>query len=183
METSLLWGGLYQDIRMGIPRGSSSSPLLGAFYLMELDRKMEKLDVKYFRYMDDILILAPTRWKLRKAIRMLNQTFNELKLEQHPDKTLIGRTEHGFDFLGYHIKPGRLSVSLKTIKNFMERIALLYEQCADINRIGQYVLKWFQWVQSGGCMILIVTGHPQESILLFSHYLCIPNAHVYSIVN
>ena len=46
---------------------------------------MEKLDVKYFRYMDDILILAPTRWKLKKAIRGLNQTFNELKLEKHPD--------------------------------------------------------------------------------------------------
>jgi len=27
------WGGLYQDIRRGIPRGASLSPLLGAFYL------------------------------------------------------------------------------------------------------------------------------------------------------
>ena len=96
------WGGLYQDIKRGIPRGSSLSPLLGAFYLIELDKKMEKLDVKYFRYMDDILILASTRWKLKKAIRVLNQTFNEPKLEKHPDKTLIGRIEHGFDFLGYH---------------------------------------------------------------------------------
>ncbi len=29
----------------------------------------EKLDVKYFHYMDVVLILAQTRWKLRKAIR------------------------------------------------------------------------------------------------------------------
>jgi len=43
------WGGLYQDFKKGIPRGSSLSPLLGAFYLMELDRKMAGLDVKYFR--------------------------------------------------------------------------------------------------------------------------------------
>jgi len=48
---------------------------------------MEKLEVKYFRYMDDILIQASTRWKLKKAIRVLNRTFNELRLEQHPDKT------------------------------------------------------------------------------------------------
>jgi len=96
------WGGLYQDISRGIPRGSSLSPLLGAFYLMELDKKMKKLEVKYFRYMDDILILATTRWKLKKAIRVLNQTFDELKLEKHPDKTSIGRIEKGFDFLGYH---------------------------------------------------------------------------------
>jgi len=103
------WGGLYQDIKRGIPRGSSLSPLVGAFYLLELDRKMAKLDVKYFRYMDDILILAETRWKLKKAIRVLNQTFNELKLEKHPDKTLIGKAEHGFDFLGYFLKPDSLN--------------------------------------------------------------------------
>jgi len=36
---------------------------------------MERLDVKYVRYMDDILILAKTRWKLKKAIKVLNQTF------------------------------------------------------------------------------------------------------------
>lgn len=110
------WGGLYQDIKKGIPRGSSLSPLLGAFYLLGLDQKMEKLDVKYFRYMDDILILAPTRWKLKKAIRVLNQTFNELNLEKHPDKTLIGRTERGFDYLGYFLKPDELTVSDKTVK-------------------------------------------------------------------
>ena len=143
------WGGLYEDIKKGIPRGSSLSPLLGAFYLMELDQKMERMDVKYFRYMDDILILAPTRWKLKKAIRVLNQTFNELKLEQHPDKTLIGRTERGFDFLGYFLKPGELTVSEKTIKRFVKRIARLYEQGADSVRIGQYVLKWLQWVLAG----------------------------------
>jgi hypothetical protein len=146
-------GGLYRDMRKGIPRGSSLSPLLGAFYLLGLDRKLKKMDVKYFRFMDDILILAPSRWKLKKAIRLLNQTFNELKLEKHPDKTLLGRTERGFDFLGYFIKPGRLSVSLKTIKNFAERIARLYEQGADSVRIGQYVLKWVQWVRAGNVTI------------------------------
>ncbi len=126
LNRTVEWGGLYQEINRGIPRGSSLSPLLGAFYLNDLDQKMEKLGVKYFRYMDDVLILAPTRWKLRKAIRVLNQTFNELKLEQHPDKTLIGRTEKGFDFLGYHFKPGMLSVAKKTVHNFLERITRLY---------------------------------------------------------
>lgn len=50
---------------------------------------------------------------------MLNQTFNELRLEQHPDKTLIGRTERGFDFLGYHFDLDGLSVAKKTVENFL----------------------------------------------------------------
>ncbi len=82
--------------------------------------------MKYFRYMDDILILAPKRWKLRKAIRVMNQTFNQLNLEQHPDKKLIGRTERGFDFLGYHFNADGLSVAEKTIERLMERIAQIY---------------------------------------------------------
>ncbi len=139
------WGGLYHDIKKGIPRGSSLSPLLGAFYLLELDQKLEKLDLKYYRYMDDVLIFAPTRWKLRKAIKVLNQTFNELKLEQHPDKTIIGRTERGFDFLGYHFTPMELTVADNTIERFIERISRLYEQGADSVRIGQYVRRWVGW--------------------------------------
>ena len=74
------------------------------------------------------LILTPTRWKLKKAIQVLNLTFNELKLEQHRGKTLIGRIERGFGFLGYFIKPDILSVFLKTTINFLEHIGRLHEQ-------------------------------------------------------
>jgi hypothetical protein len=122
------WGGLYWDVKQGISRGSSLSPLLGAFYLLNLDQRLQKVDVKYFRYMDDVLILAPTRWKLREAIRVLNQTFNELSLEKHPDKTFIGRIEKGFDFLGYPFSPEGLSVAGKTIEKFLARAVRLYEQ-------------------------------------------------------
>ena len=126
---------------------------------------MEKLDVKYFRYMDDILILAPTRWKLRKAIRVHNQTFSELKLEKHPDKTLIGKVERGFDFLGYFLKPYSLDVSEKTVERFMERIFRLYEQEPPNKiekRLGGYVLRWVRWVRTGLRMGLGEKGRTQQ---------------------
>jgi hypothetical protein len=41
-----------------------------------------------------------------------------------------------------------LSIADKTIERFKERIARLYEQGADIHRIWQCVLKWFQWARS-----------------------------------
>ena len=149
------WGGLYQDISRGIPRGSSLSPLIGALYLMDLDQKMKKLDVRYFRYMDDILILAPTRWKLKKAIRVLNQTFNELKIEKHPEKTVIGRIERGFDFLGYRFKPDGLSLAKKTITNFVTKALRLYEQESPqrrMRRLGEYEDRWRRWTNSGGML-------------------------------
>lgn len=47
-------------------------------------------------------MLAPTRHKLRRAVKIINETLSSLGLEKHPDKTFIGRVERGFDFLGYH---------------------------------------------------------------------------------
>ncbi len=48
---------------------------------------------------DSSNIELPPRWKLRKAIRVLNQIFNKLNLEQNPDKILISRVESEFYFL------------------------------------------------------------------------------------
>ena len=49
----------------------------------------------------DVIVLAKTRWHLRKAVRTVNQHSNQLKVAQAPDKTFIGRIEKGLDFLGY----------------------------------------------------------------------------------
>jgi hypothetical protein len=47
--------------------------------------RLKETGLTYARFMDDWVILAPTRWKLREAIRLVNQTLAELHVEQHPD--------------------------------------------------------------------------------------------------
>lgn len=98
MRRTVHYGGLYRDITRGISRGCPLSPVIGAFYLKIVDDRLSRSGVYYVRYMDDVLILAATRWKLRRAVKMLNQCFTVLKLEQHPDKTFIGRIEKGFGY-------------------------------------------------------------------------------------
>ncbi|WP_156363930.1 hypothetical protein [Pseudomonas mandelii] len=63
---------------------------------------MTRLDVFYLRFMDDVLVLAPTHHKLRWAVRVVNDLLDELDLFKHPDKTYIGRIEWGFTFRGRH---------------------------------------------------------------------------------
>ncbi len=143
--------GLYRDVRRGLCRGCPLWPLLGALYLQALDRRLERLGLFYVRFMDDWVAMAPTRWKLRQAIKLVNQTLNELKLSKHPDKTFIGRIECGFDFLGYHFSPGGLSLAPQTIERFKARMARLYEQGADRGRLGQYThLRWYCARAAGG---------------------------------
>jgi len=40
----------------------------------------EKAGYFYVRIMDDWGILVPTRWKLKQAVRIVNQTLAQLKL-------------------------------------------------------------------------------------------------------
>lgn len=49
-------GGLFWDYRKGIALGSPLSPIIGAFFLTELDEAFEKLGLFYIRFMDDILV-------------------------------------------------------------------------------------------------------------------------------
>jgi hypothetical protein len=76
-------GGLYWEHKKGIALGSPVSPIIGAFFLSELDAALEKLGLFHVRFMDDILVLAPTRWKLRKAVRLVNQVLASLRLSKH----------------------------------------------------------------------------------------------------
>ncbi len=75
---------------------------------------MERLGLFYVRFMDDVLVLAPSRWKLRRAVRAVNEILQTLRREKHPDKTFIGRIEKGFDFLGYHFGPNKPSLPSST---------------------------------------------------------------------
>ena len=103
--------------------------------------------------MDDIVVLAPTRWKLRGAVKAVNQTMGALRLAKHPGKIFIGRIEKGFDFLGYHFSPQGLTPARQTIENFLERAIRLYEQepgeeMAPV-RLGAYVRRWEGWARGG----------------------------------
>jgi len=123
---------------------------MGALYLKPLDDAMADSGLFYARFMDDWVVLAPTRWKLRKAVTLVNKTLNALNVWQHPDKTFIGRVDRGFDFLGYRFGPNGLTTMAKScIDNRNERISRLYEQGADCVRIGRYVHHWSAWARGG----------------------------------
>jgi len=172
MHRTVHWGGLYQDIIKGLPRGSPLSPLLGAFYLYELDKAFEQDDCFYIRYMDDILILTKTRWQNRRAIAKFNAIISDLGLKQHPDKTSIGKIEKGFDFLGLQFESGTVLPCKKALKRLRDKLNRLYEQEPDTSkrniRLGQYIRRWFGWFKG-------VTGAKLDALLNIKQIISTPN--------
>ena len=112
--------------------------------------------------MDGIGTASRTRWKLRRAVALLNGIFTTLGLEKHPNKTFIGRVEKGFDFLGYCLWPDRLTVAQATVERFLARVTRLYEQ--EQGRplrsapLGSYVRRWMRWTGAGVPSLRVASG-------------------------
>lgn len=80
---------------------------------------------------------------MSRAVKLLNTIFNRLKLEKHPDKT----------FIGYYFSPQGLMVANITWTTFVSRLHRLYEQKKTqpdwTAVLGDYVTRWWRWVQAG----------------------------------
>ncbi|RWX46638.1 hypothetical protein VT98_12642 [Candidatus Electrothrix communis] len=126
---------------------------MAALFLKPLDDAMTKKGLFYIRFMDDWVVIASSRWKLRRTVATVNRVLTDLLLEKHPDKSFIGKAERGFDFLRYRITPSGLTAAMKTVERFVERAARLYEQdpreLCGFSRFRDYVQRWFRWVNSG----------------------------------
>lgn len=162
IHRSVEWGGTFRDVTIGISRGCSISPILGALYLKRLDERLGRGKYFYVRYMDDILVLSKTRWHNRQAVKTLNQLFAELQLTKHPDKTFIGRIDAAFDFLGYRFGASSLRLACQTVRKHVERLLRLYEQQHKKKAtpsevalvLGAYVKRWRHWCSAGLSFLL-----------------------------
>ncbi|WP_432464642.1 reverse transcriptase domain-containing protein [Agarivorans sp. QJM3NY_33] len=152
-------GGNFHTPSSGIPRGCALSPLLAGFHLFELDRELaRRKGIRYLRFMDDLILLCQTRWQLRRAIATMNRWFETAGLQQHPDKTYIGRIKNGFDWLGYRFdQRGLVRVAPRAVERYKIKRHRLYEQarCRTSNtthvwqRVVEYDQRWRRWLIAG----------------------------------
>lgn len=141
--------GIYYQVKQGIPKGCPIAPLMGALILKSLDN-IAGPECVYVRYMDDWVILARTKWQVHRLVKKMQQVLHELKLKLSKEKTYIGRIGRGFVFLGYCFsKEGIIGLADKTIGNFLEKAARLYEQGATDQRISSYINRWCGWALVG----------------------------------
>ncbi len=89
----------------------------------------------------------------RLAVGLVSQILGAPGLEEHPEKTFIGRIERGFDYLGYHFSADNLTLAVVTMANFADRASRLYEQKRERpdgpSRLGAYVRRWCAWASGG----------------------------------
>ncbi|MGO2335774.1 reverse transcriptase domain-containing protein [Providencia sp.] len=98
------------------------SPLIGGSYLFSMDETLSECrGIFYERYMDDFLLLSPTRWPLKRSIAVLQDFLARDGFICHPDKTQMGRVEKGFDWLGQWFTSTEITRSPRSLARAKER--------------------------------------------------------------
>lgn len=90
----------WRDTGRGVPQGGALSPLLSNVYLHRLDVYADALQVEWFRYADDILMIAPDAERVVEATHRLRDEMARMGLDSNDDKQVYGPLSVGFDFVG-----------------------------------------------------------------------------------
>ena len=69
-------------------------------YLKPLDDAFNAMEVPYFRYQDDILILCQTKSQFNRCKQRMMAVLKKRRLSLSSKKTRMGAIEKGFHFLG-----------------------------------------------------------------------------------
>ncbi|MFB5676777.1 reverse transcriptase domain-containing protein [Paenibacillus terreus] len=117
----------------GVPQGISIASILANIYISEIDNKYasESNEFKYFRYVDDILVLCKSTnyMTIKEDIIKLLKNLN---LETSPTKNKTGPISEGFSYLGYHYKNlGHcygFSVREESIRKFEDSIIKIFSE-------------------------------------------------------
>jgi len=151
LRSGVMENGIRKETIKGTPQGGVISPLLANIVLNYLDWQLSGRGYKFVRYADDIVILVKTRLEAENALDFAKRVLAELGLEVSPEKTKIASPAEGFDFLGFHIHRGRVTIRQKSMEKFESAIRettersnnLEAEIITKLNRIIRGTVNYF----------------------------------------
>lgn len=102
-DTLWLLDEIIDSYPQGIPIGNYTSQYFGNFFLTGLDHWLKEVKrVKYYlRYMDDMIILAPTKTELHQLRQDIAEYIKPLGLELKHNYQVFPTDARGIDYVGY----------------------------------------------------------------------------------
>jgi len=144
--------------KSGLPIGNLTSQFFANVYLNELDQFIwQKLKIrKYFRYVDDFVIIHPSRIFLKKLLFLISNFVKKfLALSLHPQKWFIQNVAHGIDFVGYYLKPNYVLVRKVIVVRFRAVINTIAFK-KNIKYRQSCLASYFGYFSHANCFNLVI---------------------------
>ncbi len=114
---------------IGVAQGNALSPLIGNLALYEFDQELNKCsDVRCIRYIDDFIILGPSKEVAENTFAKAKRMLSELGMTVSDEKTKRGSTFEKFEFLGIELASGLLRPSRQAQGRLLARIKTTLRQ-------------------------------------------------------
>ena len=109
---------------LGVAQGSALSPLLGNILLYDFDQRMNEGDCRCFRYIDDVIILAPNERAANARFRKATKLLERHGMQFSSGKSSVAATtfDNGFSFLGIELINGLIRPDGDAIGRFKQKV-------------------------------------------------------------
>lgn len=140
-------GLAWHDTGEGVSQGSALSPILSNLYLAPVDRVMAATGALYFRYADDVLVLAETEIETAESLARFGVEIETYGLRLNARKTTRGHVRAGLDYLGVRFDGAGRAGPTRGLSQFAERVAALVAESPDdltgaATIVGEYE-RWY----------------------------------------
>jgi len=113
---------------IGVAQGNSLSPLLGNLLLYDFDQQMNAGECRTIRYIDDFLILAPSRRLAERQFFEGREHLKKLGLEVSTEKTSKAYVADGFEFLGIEMGNGLIRPNRKSRNRLLASVSAAFNK-------------------------------------------------------
>lgn len=157
LVSGVMVNGSYEETPVGTPQGGNLSPLLSNIMLNELDKELEKRELRFVRYADDALIFVKSGKAAERVMKTIVRFIEEkLGLTVNAEKSKISRPKE-LKFLGfgyyydsrnkrYQVRPHPVSV-----QKFQRKLRQLTKRNWSISldhrilKLKQVVVGWVNY--------------------------------------
>lgn len=109
---------------LGLIQGCAIACLMANLVLKDIDETISKMNVIYYRYSDDLIILGKDK-DTELAMKLIGKRLALKGLQLHPKKVQrVDARNNWFEFLGFSFKRDMISVSKKTLANIEREIKI-----------------------------------------------------------
>jgi RNA-directed DNA polymerase len=139
LKTGILMDGMVNQRLKGTPQGSPLSPLLSNIVLDELDQELERRELSFVRYADDLQIFVGSQQSAERVMPSIIKFIeNKMKLKVNREKSGIKKS-YEVNFLGHSILAGgKLGLSKTSEKRLKLKVKEITQRKRGIS-LGQLI--------------------------------------------